>query len=93
MKTQNPVTLGLLKKRKVASHDCEAASRWLKVIGSSQATEAGGYQLQATITVLRPDDRDMKGSAAGSNQKAPAGEQMRSCLSEKVNVSAQTAHT
>lgn len=35
----------------------------------------------------------MKGSTAGSNQKAPAGEQMRSCLSEKVNVSAQTAHT
>lgn len=35
----------------------------------------------------------MKGSTAGSNQKAPAGEQMRSCLSEKVNVSAQTVHT
>lgn len=66
---------------------------WLKVIGSSQATEAVWYQLRATITVMRPDDRDMKGSTARSNQKTPAGEQMQSCLSEKVNVTAQTVHT
>lgn len=51
------------------------------------------YQLQAPIAVLRPDDRDMKGSSAGSNQKAAAGEQMQSCLSEKVNVTAQTVCT
>lgn len=35
----------------------------------------------------------MKGSTAGSNQKAPAGEWMQSCLSENVNVTAQTVHT
>lgn len=35
----------------------------------------------------------MKGPTAGSNQKAPAGEQMQSWLSENVSVTAQTVHT